>query len=110
MHACLCPCVRTPQVLSSFDKYRKEVASGQLDWSPMHTADTFWRENVDKFEERDFLVRPLLLLLLCWDLCFGLHVGSWLKCWAYSSTSLPPCAFAIVCPSLAFSISWQCVR
>uniref|UniRef100_A0A7S0S4X7 V-type proton ATPase subunit H n=1 Tax=Chlamydomonas leiostraca TaxID=1034604 RepID=A0A7S0S4X7_9CHLO len=52
------------QVLSNFDKYRKEVTSGQLDWSPMHTSDVFWRENVEKFEERDFVVLRALLKLL----------------------------------------------
>lgn len=52
------------QVLSSFDKYRKEVMSGQLDWSPMHTSDVFWRENVDKFEEKDFQVLRVLLKLI----------------------------------------------
>lgn len=52
------------QVLSNFEKYKKEVAGGQLDWSPMHTSDMFWRENVEKFEERDFLVLRGLLKLL----------------------------------------------
>ena len=50
--------------MSNFDKYRKEVASGQLDWSPMHTSEVFWRENIDKMEERDFLVLRGLLKLL----------------------------------------------
>lgn len=45
------------QLLSSWDKYKKEVLSGSLDWSPMHTSNQFWAENATKFEERDFQVR-----------------------------------------------------
>ena len=45
------------KLLSSWDKYKKEVLSGSLDWSPMHTSDLFWLENAAKFEERDFQVR-----------------------------------------------------
>ena len=25
-----------------------------LDWTPMHTSELFWRQNIDKFEEKDF--------------------------------------------------------
>lgn len=52
------------QVLSNFDKYRRDLTSQSLDWSPMHTSDVFWRENIDKFEERDFAVLRQLLKLL----------------------------------------------
>ncbi|KAG2495580.1 hypothetical protein HYH03_006180 [Edaphochlamys debaryana] len=51
-------------IVSNFEKYKKEVMSGQLDWSPMHTSDLFWRENVDKFEERDFQVLRVLLKII----------------------------------------------
>ncbi|KXZ45348.1 hypothetical protein GPECTOR_56g445 [Gonium pectorale] len=51
-------------ILSNFEKYRKEVMSGQLDWSPMHSSELFWRENVDKFEERDFQVLRVLLKII----------------------------------------------
>jgi len=51
-------------VLSSFDKYKKEVLSGSLEWGPMHTNELFWRQNVDKFEEKDFQVLRVLLKLL----------------------------------------------
>ncbi len=44
------------KLLSSWDKYKKEVLSGSLDWSPMHTSEQFWVENASKFEERDFQV------------------------------------------------------
>lgn len=38
--------------LSSFDMYKREVASGKLDFSsPAHRSEKFWRENIDKFEE-----------------------------------------------------------
>lgn len=42
--------------LSSFDRYKGEVFSGNLDWSPMHKDPVFWRENISKFEESDFQV------------------------------------------------------
>ncbi|GIL87426.1 hypothetical protein Vretimale_1666 [Volvox reticuliferus] len=51
-------------ILSNFEKYKKEVTSGQLDWSPMHSSDLFWRENVEKFEERDFQVLRVLLKII----------------------------------------------
>lgn len=35
-------------VLSSLDMYRKEVQLGKLEWTPVHTSDTFWRDNVMK--------------------------------------------------------------
>lgn len=50
--------------LSSWDKYKKEVLSGSLDWTPMHTSELFWRQNVDKFEEKDFQLLRVLLKLL----------------------------------------------
>jgi V-type H+-transporting ATPase subunit H len=51
-------------VLSSFDKYKKEVLSGSLEWGPMHTNELFWRQNVEKFEDKDFQVLRVLLKLL----------------------------------------------
>ena len=45
------------KLLSSWDKYKKEVLSGSLDWTPMHTSDVFWTENAPHFEERDFQAR-----------------------------------------------------
>ncbi|CAL5229877.1 g13289 [Coccomyxa viridis] len=52
------------KLLSSWDKYKKEVLSGSLEWSPMHTAEQFWLENSPKFEERDCQVLRVLLKLL----------------------------------------------
>lgn len=51
-------------ILSNFEKYKKELGSGMLDWSPMHTSELFWRDNVDKFEDRDFMVLRMLLKLI----------------------------------------------
>lgn len=50
--------------VSSWDKYKKEVLSGTLDWTPMHTSEVFWRNNVDKFEDKDFQLLRVLLKLL----------------------------------------------
>lgn len=38
--------------------------SGILDWTPMHTSELFWRQNIDRFEEKDFQVLRVLLKLL----------------------------------------------
>lgn len=52
------------KVLSSFDKYKQEVLSGTLDWTPMHKDPVFWRENVMRFEDNDFQVLRVLVTLL----------------------------------------------
>ena len=72
------------KLLSSWDKYKKEVLSGSLEWSPMHTAEQFWLENSPKFEERDcqveFLPSPMLVgnvflpLMTAGEACFK-HFG-----------------------------------
>jgi len=40
--------------------YKKEVLSGNLEWSPVHRSEKFWRENSHKLEEDNF---KLLLVL-----------------------------------------------
>ena len=50
--------------MSNFDLYKKEVMSGSLESGPMHTSDLFWKENADKFEEKDFQVLRALLKLI----------------------------------------------
>jgi V-type H+-transporting ATPase subunit H len=51
------------KILSSFEKYVKEINTEVLDWTPCH-SEKFWRENVKRFEEQDFyLVRKLVLLI-----------------------------------------------
>ncbi len=52
------------QLLSSFDKYKREVLGGSLEWGPMHTSDQFWRENAATLEEKDCQVMRVLLKLL----------------------------------------------
>ena len=52
------------QLLSSFDKYKREVLGGNLDWGPMHTNEQFWRDNTAKLEEKDFQIIRVLLKLL----------------------------------------------
>lgn len=54
---------RNLKILSSFEKYVKELRSGVLEWSPVH-SERFWRENVRKFEENEFdLIKKLRDLL-----------------------------------------------
>lgn len=52
------------KLLTNFDLYKREVLSGSLEWSPMHTNEVFWRENIDKFEDKDFQVLRMLLKLI----------------------------------------------
>jgi len=49
--------------LSSFDKYEKEVNSGNLDWGYLH-SNKFWGENINKFEQKEFGVVKALCTLL----------------------------------------------
>ena len=49
------------QILSSFEKYRREVTSGNLEWGPMHTSKEFWTENANKLEEKDYQLLKVLL-------------------------------------------------
>jgi len=47
-------------IMSSFDMYRKEILTGNLEWSPVHRSEKFWRENVHRLEEDN---NKLLLVL-----------------------------------------------
>lgn len=38
--------------LSSFDKYKREVLSGSLAWTPIHTEPQFWLQNVNHFDDK----------------------------------------------------------
>jgi V-type H+-transporting ATPase subunit H len=42
------------QDLSSFDEYCTEIRSGRLNWSPVHKSEKFWRENSQRFNEKNF--------------------------------------------------------
>lgn len=50
--------------LSSFDEYRQEVLGGQLEWSPVHTSEKFWKENLAKLEQNNFYILRELVKLL----------------------------------------------
>ncbi|CAL9768505.1 unnamed protein product [Musa acuminata subsp. burmannicoides] len=52
------------KTLSSFDKYKQEVLQGHLDWYPMHKDPGFWRENITNFEENDFQILRVLIMIL----------------------------------------------
>eukprot|EP01017_Pseudomicrothorax_dubius_P029281 TRINITY_DN3543_c0_g1_i6.p1 TRINITY_DN3543_c0_g1~~TRINITY_DN3543_c0_g1_i6.p1 ORF type:complete len:172 (+),score=41.22 TRINITY_DN3543_c0_g1_i6:99-614(+) len=41
------------KILTSFEKYMKEITSANLEWSTVH-SEKFWKDNVKKFEENDF--------------------------------------------------------
>jgi len=53
------------QDMSTFDEYRKEVFSNLVDgWTPVHKQQTFWQQNVFKFEERNFeILRHLVEII-----------------------------------------------
>jgi V-type H+-transporting ATPase subunit H len=57
---------KSVKILSSVDKYRAEVQAGQLDWTPVHKSESFFRENAEKFAP---LGKPMVefddLILLC---------------------------------------------
>merc|ERR1711998_397801 len=51
--------------MSTFDEYRKEVFSGLDDgWTPVHKSQTFWSQNVFKFEEKGFEVLRALVEII----------------------------------------------
>jgi len=50
--------------MSSWDMYKTEVLSGQLDWSPVHHSERFWRENVVRFEDDKWETLKLLKRIL----------------------------------------------
>jgi len=50
-------------VLSSFEVYQSEVMSGSLQWTPVHT-ELFWRENINKFEQKNFMLIKQVLQIL----------------------------------------------
>lgn len=67
--------------MSSWDRYKTEALSGQLDWSPPHRSEHFWREYAGMFEEnhwevllklRDILQNPnstpRALSVCCFDI------------------------------------------
>jgi len=49
--------------MSNFERYERELQSGSLTWSFVHTSK-FWGENVMKFEQNDFRALKMLATLL----------------------------------------------
>lgn len=43
-------------VNSTFEMYKKEIMSGNLDWTPVHKSERFWKENAHLFEEDKYKV------------------------------------------------------
>jgi V-type H+-transporting ATPase subunit H len=52
------------QDLSSFDEYAAELKSGRLQWSPVHKSEKFWRENAQRFNEKNFEMLKILIKIL----------------------------------------------
>lgn len=51
------------KILTSFEKYEKELNRGYFDWSPVH-SEKFWKENVKRFEDDDFkMIKKLITFL-----------------------------------------------
>ena len=44
---------RNYRILSSYEKYTKEINTDKLNWGPCH-SEKFWKEHVKKFESNDF--------------------------------------------------------
>ncbi|KAI9599292.1 armadillo-type protein [Syncephalis fuscata] len=52
------------QNLSSFDAYVTELETERLDWTPVHTSEAFWQENVQRFNDNDYAYLKSLARLL----------------------------------------------
>jgi len=66
------------QTLSSFDEFCSEIATGRLQWSPVHTNGKFWRDNCHRFVEMDYkILRSIIHVLQTTEeaetLCVGCH-------------------------------------
>lgn len=51
------------KLFSNFDRYCRELATGSLSWSFLH-SEKFWHENILHFEENEFAAVKNLVLLL----------------------------------------------
>jgi len=66
--------------MGSFERFKQEILSGNLEWTPAHKSDRFWRENIVRFEENDYEIlwklkeiiehgeNTLPVAIACWDL------------------------------------------
>lgn len=50
--------------LTTWEEYTAELASGHLQWSPVHESDSFWQENASKLCDQDYAQLKLLVKLL----------------------------------------------
>eukprot|EP01128_Nolandella_sp_AFSM9_P004902 TRINITY_DN2301_c0_g1_i1.p1 TRINITY_DN2301_c0_g1~~TRINITY_DN2301_c0_g1_i1.p1 ORF type:complete len:463 (-),score=142.95 TRINITY_DN2301_c0_g1_i1:90-1478(-) len=50
--------------MSNFDRYKFEVLSRKLEWTPSHRSERFWKQNFLRFEEESFAVLKILKDLL----------------------------------------------
>jgi len=51
------------KILTSFEKYQKELNNGILEWGPIH-SERFWKENFKKMEDNNFLLIEKLVRVL----------------------------------------------
>jgi V-type H+-transporting ATPase subunit H len=51
------------RILTSFERYQKEIGKGQLQFGPVHT-EKFWRENVARFSANEFKMINILVAIL----------------------------------------------
>jgi len=67
--------------MSSFERYRAELLSSELEWTPAHFSETFWTENIHFFTENHYALikvlsqllqdpnsKPLTKAIACYDL------------------------------------------
>jgi len=50
--------------MTTWDRYKQELLSGQLEWSPAHRSEKFWKENFSRFNDRNFDLVGVLAALL----------------------------------------------
>jgi V-type H+-transporting ATPase subunit H len=50
--------------MTTFDRFKQELLSGQLEWSPPHKSEKFWRENVSQFNANNYELVGVLAALL----------------------------------------------
>lgn len=80
------------QNLSSFDEYSSELKSGQLEWSPVHKSEKFWRENAARLNENNFELLKILARLLEMSqdplvLCVASHdIGEYVRHYPHGKT------------------------
>ncbi|KCV71085.1 hypothetical protein H696_02034 [Fonticula alba] len=51
-------------VLSSFEEFAAEIRSTRLDWSPAHTSETFWSNNIENINSNSYELIRLLHSIL----------------------------------------------